>query len=53
MSFLTAFALRTRLALLNKRNAKKLQEISAEEKDQNDETPAEIPDNDYRYVFMT
>ncbi|KAF9029572.1 MFS general substrate transporter [Hymenopellis radicata] len=53
VSFLTAFALRTRLAWLNKRNAKKLQELSAEEKDKKDETPGEIPDSDYRYVFMT
>jgi len=50
LSFCVAFTLRTRLALLNKRNAKILAAMPAEEKQA---TNPEVWDNDPRYVFMT
>ncbi|KII91689.1 hypothetical protein PLICRDRAFT_136092 [Plicaturopsis crispa FD-325 SS-3] len=52
--FLTTFALRTRLSLLNKRNKRVLEALTEEEKNAViiDET-AEVWDNDPRYVFMT
>ncbi len=53
VAFMTAFVLRTRLSMLNKRNAKKLQEMSAEEKELEEGPAGEIPDTDPRYVFMT
>ncbi|KAK0221036.1 MFS general substrate transporter [Armillaria nabsnona] len=53
VAFMTAFTLRTRLSMLNKRNAKKLQEMSAEEKELEEGPAGEIPDTDPRYVFMT
>ncbi len=53
MAFITAFILRTRLSMLNKRNAMKLQEMSAEEKELEEGPAGEIPDTDPRYVFMT
>ncbi|KAJ7662061.1 MFS general substrate transporter [Mycena polygramma] len=52
LSFLAAFVLRTRLALLNKRNAKFLAELPDNEKKALEET-TEIWDSDPRYVFMT
>ncbi|KAJ6454545.1 MFS general substrate transporter [Mycena vitilis] len=52
LSFLTAFALRTRLSMLNKRNAKLLAELPDSEKKELDET-REIWDTDPRYNFMT
>jgi len=45
-----AFALRTRLAYLNKRNEKIMAEMSEEDKSQMSE---DIPDTDPRYRFMT
>ncbi|KAG7451677.1 MFS general substrate transporter [Guyanagaster necrorhizus] len=53
LAFLTAFVLRSRLSMLNKRNAKKLQEMSAEEKELEEGPAGEIPDTDPRYIFMT
>ncbi|KAF7319362.1 MFS general substrate transporter [Mycena chlorophos] len=60
LSFLCAFALRTRLAYLNKRNAKILAERAgggdrdAEKQPQVEEDDLEeVPDTDPRYVFMT
>ncbi|KAJ7291058.1 MFS general substrate transporter [Mycena rebaudengoi] len=52
LSFLAAFTLRTRLAMLNKRNAKILAELDEVERKKLDET-SEIWDSDPRYVFMT
>jgi len=52
LSFLAAFALRTRLSWLNKRNAKHLAELGDKEKKELEETE-EIWDTDPRYVFMT
>jgi hypothetical protein len=52
LSFLAAFTLRTRLAMLNKRNAKILAELDEVERKRLDET-SEIWDSDPRYVFMT
>jgi hypothetical protein len=52
LSFLAAFTLRTRLAMLNKRNAKYMAELPDKEKKQLEET-TEIWDSDPRYVFMT
>ncbi|KAJ7177895.1 MFS general substrate transporter [Mycena filopes] len=52
LSFLAAFALRTRLSMLNKRNAKHLAELGEEDKQKLYET-TEIWDSDPRYVFMT
>ncbi len=53
--FWVAFALRTRLAYLNKRNQRTLENMSKEEKDSLDNLSSseEISDNDPRYVFMT
>ncbi|KAF9564096.1 MFS general substrate transporter [Agrocybe pediades] len=55
LSFLAAFTLRTRLSLLNKRNADKLAAMTKDEKEklENDTVEGEIWDNDPRYVFMT
>ncbi|KAF9474852.1 MFS general substrate transporter [Pholiota conissans] len=56
LSFMTAFALRTRLSYLNKRNASRLSALSKDEKERlegQDITTSEIWDNDPRYVFMT
>ncbi|KAF7342036.1 MFS general substrate transporter [Mycena venus] len=52
LSFLAAFTLRTRLAWLNKRNAKRLAELGEKERKELEETE-EIWDTDPRYVFMT
>ena len=53
-AFLMAFALRTRFAYLNKRNQRRLADMSKEEKAAMDASPqSEIWDNDPRYVFMT
>ncbi|KAJ7481694.1 MFS general substrate transporter [Mycena latifolia] len=52
LSFLAAFTLRTRLSMLNKRNAKYLAELPEDEKKQLEET-TEIWDTDPRYIFMT
>ncbi|KAJ7859580.1 MFS general substrate transporter [Mycena leptocephala] len=52
LSFIAAFALRTRLSMLNKRNEKRLAELPKNEKEGIDET-TEIWDTDPRYVFMT
>jgi len=48
LAFLMAFALRTRFAILNKRNGKILANSQKEEKN-----AEEIWDTDSRYVFMT
>ncbi|TFK31426.1 MFS general substrate transporter [Crucibulum laeve] len=53
ISFLAAFILRTRLSLLNKKNATRLAELSKDEKNALVENDTEIWDNDPRYVFMT
>ena len=54
LSFLAAFALRTRLTLLNKRNQEKMAALSPDEKQKlENKESAEIWDNDPRYVFMT
>ncbi|PFH50844.1 hypothetical protein AMATHDRAFT_75321 [Amanita thiersii Skay4041] len=53
LSFLCAFTLRTRLSMLNKRNARQLGGLSNEEKDKLSAESEEIWDNDPRYVFMT
>ncbi|KAJ7135487.1 MFS general substrate transporter [Mycena crocata] len=52
LSFIAAFTLRTRLAMLNKRNAKHIANLGDDEKKQLEET-TEIWDSDPRYVFMT
>ncbi|TBU24705.1 MFS general substrate transporter [Dichomitus squalens] len=56
-SFLAAFALRTRLAHMNKKNADKRLAIAAEGASEKEaagvERTEEIYDNDPRYVFMT
>ncbi|KAJ7701815.1 major facilitator superfamily domain-containing protein [Mycena rosella] len=52
LSFLAAFVLRTRLAMLNKRNSRRMAELPEGEKKQLEET-TEIWDKDPRYVFMT
>ncbi|TFK31679.1 MFS general substrate transporter [Crucibulum laeve] len=53
LSFLVAFILRTRLSLLNKKNAARLAELSKDVKNVLAEKDTEIWDNDPRYVFMT
>ncbi|KAF9530602.1 MFS general substrate transporter [Crepidotus variabilis] len=50
LTFIVAFTLRTRLSILNKRNAKRLEDLSEDEKAALGD---EIWDNDPRYVFMT
>jgi len=50
VSFCAAFALRTRLSMKNTKNAKTLSTISDDDKKA---LPAEVWDNDPRYVFMT
>ncbi|KAL0581029.1 hypothetical protein V5O48_001023 [Marasmius crinis-equi] len=52
LAFVTAFALRTRLSWLNKRNAGRLAAMSEEEKIKLEEI-TEIADTDPRYVFPT
>lgn len=52
VSFLAAFALRTRLALLNRRNKRTLETEGLSYEDKGD-VGEEIWDNDPRYVFMT
>ncbi|KAI3607385.1 mfs transporter [Moniliophthora roreri] len=52
LSFFMAFALRTRLAMQNKRNARRLSEMTEDEKLKLSQE-AEIPDWDPRYVFPT
>lgn len=47
-----AFALRTRLSWLNKRNARRLSEMTEEEKAALPEVD-EMNDQDPRYIFMT
>lgn len=46
-----AFALRTRLSRMNKRNALMAQEFESDKAVENQS--GEIADSDYRYVFMT
>jgi hypothetical protein len=54
LSFLAAFALRTRLSRLNKKNARKMAALSEEEKKKLESVnEGEIWDSDPRYVFMT
>jgi hypothetical protein len=54
LSFLTAFALRTRLSALNRRNAARVAALSKDEKARMDEQEdSEVWDDDPRYVFMT
>jgi hypothetical protein len=52
VSLLSAFILRTRLTLINKRNKAKLAALSEDEKHQLRDD-VEIWDNDPRYVFVT
>ncbi|KAF7329915.1 MFS general substrate transporter [Mycena kentingensis (nom. inval.)] len=54
LSFTCAFILRTRLSMLNRRNAKILAERGDSEKQREEEDDGtEITDKDPRYVFMT
>jgi len=54
LSFLAAFALRTRLSMINKKNERKMAALSEEEKKELESVnEGEIWDNDPRYVFMT
>jgi len=54
VSFCTAFALRTRLSYMNKKNAKILAERQQEEKKDGENIEGvEIWDNDPRFVYMT
>lgn len=58
LAFLTAFALRTRLARLNKKNREILDQMPAEEKARMNaakdaDVHEELADSDPRYVFMT
>lgn len=56
ISFLAAFALRTRLAMLNKRKLAALAAMSEDEKKgiaELDDPTKEISDSDPRYIFMT
>ncbi|KAF9267538.1 MFS general substrate transporter [Marasmius fiardii PR-910] len=52
LSFIIAFLLRTRLAMLNKRNGRRLAVLSREERGKLEEI-TEISDSDPRYVFPT
>jgi len=54
IALLAAFTLRTRLSMMNKRNAQRLAAMSEEEKNTLDtDEMAEVFDTDPRYVFMT
>ncbi|THV05757.1 MFS general substrate transporter [Dendrothele bispora CBS 962.96] len=54
LAFLVAFALRTRLVMLNRSNKRTLSEMSENEKKELDEKErAEVYDSDPRFVFMT
>jgi hypothetical protein len=55
LAFLTAFALRTRFAYLNRRNERNRVNMTKEEKEELDKPSRseEIWDDDPRYVFMT
>jgi len=53
LSFAAAFLLHIRLSLLNKRNQKRLAALTEEEKNKLEDGPAEVWDNDPRYIFMT
>jgi len=55
VSFCVAFILRTRLSILNKRNASRMASMTPGEQNEleNFQPEAEIWDNDPRYVFMT
>ncbi|KAL0955098.1 hypothetical protein HGRIS_004015 [Hohenbuehelia grisea] len=54
LSFLSALTLRTRLALLNKRNQRLVSSMAPEDLDKLPESDtAELSDNDPRYVFKT
>ena len=54
LSFLAAFALRTRLSGLNKKNERRIAALSEAEKERLETVnEGEVWDNDPRYVFMT
>jgi len=54
LAFAVTFALRTRLAMLNKRNETRFAALSEDEKSKlGADTGGEIWDNDPRYRFMT
>ncbi|KAH9929023.1 MFS general substrate transporter [Epithele typhae] len=53
LSFCAAFALRTRLAHMNRKNAEKVREMGLEREKPAQGAKEEVWDNDPRYVFMT